>query len=127
MQPHDGVPIRHRCPAPDALTMQLGFRGRLVLGVTTLVVAFAGAALAVLGELGNHFVAAQIRRQVAECRGSFERQMELRLASWRREAGMFAGGPQLAPRAPEPATPTTRTRTPSPPAAKRCRRRWWRC
>ncbi|MBL9077061.1 MAG: HAMP domain-containing histidine kinase [Planctomycetes bacterium] len=77
------------------MAMRLHFRGRLVLGVTTLVVTFAGAALAVLGELGNQFVAGQIQRQVEECRGGFQRQMEMRLASWQRETEAFARTPLL--------------------------------
>jgi two-component system OmpR family sensor kinase len=75
--------------------MRLGFRGRLVLGVTTLVVAFAGAAVSVLSVLSNQFVIAQAQRQVEECRDGFQRQMENRRASWRNETALRARTPLL--------------------------------
>ena len=75
--------------------MRLGFRGRLVLGVTTLVVAFAGAAVSVLSVLTGQFVARQAQRQVEECRDGFRRQMENLLTSWRKETAAMARTPVL--------------------------------
>ncbi|MBL8728691.1 MAG: HAMP domain-containing histidine kinase [Planctomycetes bacterium] len=75
--------------------MRLGFRGRLVLGVTTLVVAFAGAAVSVLSVLTGQFVARQAQRQVEECRDGFRRQMENRLAAWRSSTEAMARTPLL--------------------------------
>jgi HAMP domain-containing protein len=75
--------------------MRLGFRGRLVLGVTTLVVAFCGAAVSVLSVLTGQFVAGQAQRQIEECRDGFQRQMENRLASWRSSTEAMARTPVL--------------------------------
>lgn len=75
--------------------MALGFRGRLVLGSTLQVVAFAGGAMAVLALLTGRFAAEQVTAAIDAARASFARQMELRLRSWRIETEQCARSPLL--------------------------------
>lgn len=75
--------------------MHLGFRTRLMLGTTVLVVAFVATAATALAVLIDRFAARQAAQQIADARASCRMQMERLLESWRRETRTLARSPTL--------------------------------
>jgi len=75
--------------------MRLGFRTRLMLGTTLLVVAFVATAAVALATLIDRFAANQAARQIADARASCRTQMERLLEGWRRETRTLGRSPTL--------------------------------
>lgn len=75
--------------------MQLGFRGRLLVGITTLVVLFATAAVLGLAQLTSRFASEQVAREVDESRTSFAAQMRQRRSALQDETRLIARSPVL--------------------------------
>jgi signal transduction histidine kinase len=75
--------------------MRLGFRTRLMLGTTLLVVAFVAAAVLVLAVLLDHHVADQVAHAIDDSRRNVAMQMDLQAQAWRRDAENAARSPLL--------------------------------
>ncbi len=75
--------------------MRFGFRERLLVGVTTLVVVFGVAAVLVLAKLTGHYAREQVIREVDESRASFSAQMLQRRSALQDETRLLSRSPQL--------------------------------
>lgn len=75
--------------------MHLGFRERLLVGVTTIVVAFVAAAVLLLTQLTGRSAAEQVTREIDEARASFSTQMQQRRTALQDETRFLARSARL--------------------------------
>lgn len=75
--------------------MTLGFRGQLILGTTTLVIAFVAAAVTLFAMRVDDYVDRELEQSVAEGRKSVLAAIDQRRAALRDETRFLAGSPLL--------------------------------